>query len=95
MLIVEYYAGEVDGAQYWGDIEQRHAQHRRHVGNLLVAVAVIVLLAVLIDRDLAVIAVLIGPLLWLEVCMVRRTRPRVAIPDHRPTPAVEIDLDEH
>ena len=49
--------------------------------------------AVLLFAQISVILLL--PFLVLEIVMVRRSRPSVAIPDHRPAATVESELDEH
>lgn len=69
--------------------------HRRHVRNLLVTLPLIAVFAVFVHSSLGWLVVFIVPLLLLEIFIAYRTRPRVGIPDYRPSPTVEIELDEH
>jgi hypothetical protein len=91
---VPLFTGSADGPDYWNDLAARHAQHRRHVRNLLVVMVVVVVLAAAVDVNMLGVAALVGPLLVLELWMVRRSRPTSRIPDYRAPDRVEIELDE-
>lgn len=63
-----------DGLDYWDDVEGRHAQHRRHIRNLSIAMAAIAVMAVVVDIELIGVSMILLPFLLLEVWMARRTR---------------------
>ncbi len=49
--------------------------------------------ALAVHPALAGFALMLSPLVVVELVMMRRSRSRVKIPDYRPQPPVEIELD--
>lgn len=89
-----FYRRSADGFEYWGDLENREAQHRRHARNLLIVVLLLAVLAVVVHPVLLGFGLVLTPLLLLELWMVRRSRAGSRIPDYRPVDPVEIELDD-
>lgn len=88
-----YVSPPGDDMDWAGDVERQHAQHRRQVVVLAVMTAAIFVLAIIVAPAVAGFALFIVPWLLLELWNVRRTRPRMRIPDFRPPETVEIELD--
>lgn len=63
-----------DGPDYWEDVEARHQGHRRHVVNLLIAMAVFSLLGLILHPAVFALAIMVVPLLVLELVMLRLSR---------------------
>ncbi len=89
-----FHRRSADGFEYWGDLEDRQAQHRRHARNLLIVIALLALLAVVVDPVMLGFGLVLSPLLLFELWMVRRSRTGSRIPDYRPADPVEIELDD-
>lgn len=63
-----------DGPEYWNDIEARHEGHRRHTVNLLSAIALFCLGGLLLHPTVFALALILVPLLVLELVMLRLSR---------------------
>lgn len=69
-----------DGFDYWEHLEERHAEHRRHVRNLLVICAIIGVAAIVVHPAVLGFAALVVPLLLIEGIAARRSRTRLEAP---------------
>lgn len=82
-----------DSPEYWDELAERHAEHRRHVIGLAISGALLLVGGFVVHSSLAVLALLLIPFLALELFMVRQSRPTMKIPDYRRSPTVEVELD--
>jgi hypothetical protein len=65
-----------DGPDYWARIEEHHRGHRRHVRNLLGAIAALVVAAVVVHPAFFGLAVCLVPVLLLELWAPYGGQPR-------------------
>jgi hypothetical protein len=64
-----------DGPEYWDDIEQRHRDHRRHTRRLVIVAGLFSLAGLVAHPSFFALAIIVLPLLVLELVMVRVSRP--------------------
>ena len=67
--------GTADGPEYWEHLAERHVEHRRHVRNLLVVCALIVIAGIFVHPAALGFGAMVAPLLMLEAFAARRSRP--------------------
>ena len=79
-----------DGPDYWDDPDGRHADHRRHVRNLLIACAIVVVAGLAVHPSLLALLVVLCPFLALEWFMLRRTGTRQL--DETPRSATDVEI---
>jgi hypothetical protein len=60
-----------DGPEYWDDIEARHRGHRRQLRKLLMAIGLFCLGGLLLHPAVFALAIMVLPLLALELVMLR------------------------
>lgn len=63
----------IGSAEYWGDLDARHREHRHHVRNLLIACVPLAIAGIVVHPSLFVLALMLLPLLAMEWYMLRRT----------------------
>ena len=62
-----------DGPEYWDDPDSRADQHRRHIRNLRIACAFLVVAGLVVHPSLLALALMLLPLLAMEWLLLRRT----------------------
>jgi hypothetical protein len=82
-----------DPDDFWNNLDERHRQHAQHLRILFGAVALIGLLGVVIHPGFLYFAAVLAIPATVELAMLRTTRSRTKIPDHRPRPPIEVELD--
>jgi hypothetical protein len=82
-----------DTVAFWDELDERHAQHRRHLVYLGIISTVLVVAGIVIHDAFSYFLTFPGMLAAVEWFMLRRTRSTSKIPDYRPAPTVEIDLE--
>jgi Ca2+/Na+ antiporter len=72
-----------DCEDYWTVLDAQHDRYRRSLRFLVVAAIVLGVLAIVVHPALAGAALALVPIIVVHIVLVRHSRTRVKIPDHR------------
>jgi amino acid permease len=90
---VQHFAGSADGPEYWDELDAHHARHRRSLIVLTVAAAVLFVGGIAVSSAFIALAIALLAMATVQFVMFRKSRSRVPIPDYRPMPPADVELD--
>ena len=82
-----------DGPEYWDNPDSRSHEHRRHIRNLLIACAFVVIAGLAVHANLLALLVVLCPFLAFEWFMLRRTGTRRSY--ETPTSVSDVEIELH
>ena len=72
-----------DGPEYWSVLDAQHDRYRRALRVLVATAIVLLTLAVIVHPAVAGLALALSPIIGIHIVLLRHSRSRVSIPDHR------------